>query len=63
MAFSHFISSLRQEASAETQILVDSSENAFKAALERWSNIDLKVPSAIIRPATEQDAVTIICTE
>lgn len=43
--------------SAEAKILIDSSETEFQDLLARWTEIDKKVPSAIVMPATEDDIV------
>ena len=54
------ISFLKSKLSSEAQILRDPSDAAFKDSLQRWSNIGLQVPGAIIKPATELDAVTAV---
>ncbi len=54
------ISCLEGKLSSEAQILRDPSSVAFQDSLQRWSNINLQVPGAIIKPATELDAVTAV---
>lgn len=60
MPLSKFLSSLKPRLSSGAEVLVDSSDNNFKTVLERWSNEGVEVPGAILRPATELDAVTIV---
>ena len=54
------LSSLKEKLSDDAQILQDSSDTSFKESLQRWSNLGLQVPGAIIKPATELDAVAIV---
>ncbi|KAJ6522064.1 hypothetical protein B0H19DRAFT_1348717 [Mycena capillaripes] len=53
----NFISSLKSQLSPQSRILADSTTDDFKESLLRWSDIDLKVPGAIVQPATERDVV------
>lgn len=57
MALQDFIDLLRSKVSKESRIVTDQQDAEFKASLERWSNLDLKVPGAIVRPANETDAI------
>ncbi|PQE03236.1 FAD binding domain containing protein [Rutstroemia sp. NJR-2017a BBW] len=60
MTLSNLLSSLEQKLSPGAEILIDSSSAKFKAVLQRWSDIDVKVPGAILRPTTKSDTVNII---
>lgn len=55
-----FVDVLHGQLSKASRILTDPQDAEFQASLERWSNFDLKVPGAIIKPASEQDIVLII---
>ena len=57
MTLQDLIDSLHGKVSKESRIVTDQQDAEFKASLERWSNLDLKVPGAIIRPANEKDAI------
>lgn len=57
MALGDFIQLLQSRVSKDTRILTDRQDDDFKKSLERWSNIDLKVPGAIVKPATEEDVI------
>ncbi|KAI2615209.1 FAD-binding domain-containing protein [Hypoxylon sp. NC1633] len=57
MASESFLSSLSSKLSPETKVLRDAKSSDFKASMERWSNYDLKVPFAIVQPASESDVV------
>lgn len=60
MAFADFISHLAPTLSPGAEILTDPWEDKFKTVLERWSNISVHTPAAILRPANEADAVAIV---
>jgi hypothetical protein len=60
MSLSTFLSSLKPGLSSGAEVLMDSSDGTFKTVLERWSNEGVEVPGAILRPATELDAITIV---
>ena len=60
MADSTFIQGLTAVLSSESRILTDESSAKFKASMDRWTKYNLKVPSAIIQPATENDVVTTV---
>ncbi|KAJ7486857.1 hypothetical protein FB451DRAFT_1228198 [Mycena latifolia] len=53
----NFISNLKSLLSLQSSILTDSTDGKFKELLLRWSDIDLKVPGAIVQPATEKDVI------
>ncbi|KAL1988299.1 hypothetical protein VTN96DRAFT_274 [Rasamsonia emersonii] len=55
-----FVDALRAKLSSDSHVLTDPQHAEFKDSLQRWSNIDLKVPRAIVRPANETDAVTTV---
>lgn len=52
-----FVEGLSGQISKESKILTDPQDADFQASLERWSNFDLKVPGAIIKPINETDLV------
>ncbi|KAK8134224.1 FAD binding domain-containing protein [Apiospora sp. TS-2023a] len=56
----HLITSLESKLSTGARILASREAPEFKASLERWSNLDVKVPFAIVQPAEERDIVNII---
>jgi hypothetical protein len=60
MLVSAFIPLLRPQLSPIADALTNSEDVVFKARLERWSNRDIKVPGAIISPATENDVAIIV---
>ncbi|KAI9698854.1 MAG: hypothetical protein M1820_007361 [Bogoriella megaspora] len=55
----NFLSSLKDNLSIDTEILTKS-HRLFDESLARWSNIDLKIPEAVIKPVSEADIVTIV---
>ena len=55
-----FLESLKGALSEGTKILTDQNDQGFKTSLERWSNLDLQVPAAIVKPISEADTVTIV---
>ncbi|KAG4411135.1 hypothetical protein IFR04_015734 [Cadophora malorum] len=57
MTVSTFLSAINAELSKEAKVLSDPDTNGFKAAHERWTDRDLKTPSAIVIVATEDDIV------
>ena len=57
MKLGEFITVLHDKLSPDSKILTDQQDNDFKTSLERWSNIDLQVPGAIIKPANEADVI------
>ena len=60
MTMNTVLSLLKEKLSHDAQILQDPADTAFKESLQRWSNLGLQVPGAIIKPATELDAVTTV---
>jgi hypothetical protein len=63
MSIASFVSSLKHQVSSKTQILTDPENPDFKTCLERWSNVDIQVPGAIICPATQSDVEIIVSHE
>lgn len=62
MAFADFISTITQTLSSGAEILTNPLEDKFKAVLERWSNISVHTPGAILRPANQLDTIKIVIT-
>ena len=62
MTVSTFLSVINAELSKEAEVLSDPDTNGFKAAHERWTDRDLKTPSAILIVATEDDIVKTVGT-
>ncbi|KAL1962835.1 hypothetical protein VTN77DRAFT_9110 [Rasamsonia byssochlamydoides] len=60
MQLQEFVDLLRGKLSSDSHILTDRETAEFKDSLQRWSNIDLKVPAAIVRPASETDVITTV---
>ena len=60
MSIAHLTHELRALLSPKALILDDRDSDDFKAALVRWSDVDLQVPAAIIKPATEDDIVVTV---
>ena len=58
MGFDHFISELEGRLSAKACILTDPSSKDFQIALQRWSDVEVQIPGAIVQVAEELDAVT-----
>lgn len=42
-------------------ILTDQSDALFKDLMRRWSDIDLKIPSAIVLPTSEEEIQKTVC--
>ncbi len=60
MKLNPFIETLRRALSEGSRILTDQNDQEFKTSLERWSDIDLQVPAAIVKPVSETDTVVIV---
>lgn len=60
MASLGFVQSLTAILSDKSRILTDEGSDDFKTSMDRWTSFGLKVPSAIVQPATEQDVVTTV---
>ena len=60
MAFNEFVSELRQTLSTQSRIITDVANKEFQLALLRWSDVDVKVPGAIVQVASESDAVVTV---
>lgn len=57
MTFSNFLTAIKSEVSPNAKILFDPSNEEFKAALQRWSDLNVQAPGAIVLVATEDDIV------
>jgi hypothetical protein len=57
MTISKFVESLSAELSPGASVLTDSASDEFKAAHERWTELELKTPGAIVLASTEEDIV------
>jgi hypothetical protein len=57
MAVSELLKTLHGELSANAKVLVDPTNDEFTVALQRWSDIEKKVPGAIVMVASEEDVV------
>ncbi|KAK8052542.1 FAD binding domain-containing protein [Apiospora rasikravindrae] len=55
-----FIPSLRARLSPSSKVLQDNTTSEFKSSLARWSDIDVRVPYAIVQAASEQDIVATV---
>lgn len=62
MALTEFLSELKQSLSAEARVITDASQKDFQLALLRWSDVDVKIPAAIVQVANESDAVQTVCS-
>ncbi|KAI4160592.1 MAG: hypothetical protein LQ342_005613 [Letrouitia transgressa] len=62
MALTKFLSELKQSLSAEARVMTDASQKDFQLALLRWSDVDVKVPAAIVLVMNEDDAVQTVKT-
>ncbi|KAJ6454303.1 hypothetical protein C8R47DRAFT_1228728 [Mycena vitilis] len=58
--FPTLLSKLTASISSESKILTDQSSEEFKGSLQRWSDIGIQIPAAIVLVATENDAVLAI---
>lgn len=54
------LSSLRQSLSKSSTIILEE-DAEYKPSMERWGNIDIKFPGAVIQPTSESDVVTTVC--
>lgn len=57
MKLGDIVQVLQDKLSANSKILVDQQTPDFKTSLERWSNLALQIPGAIVKPANEADLV------
>lgn len=57
MNLKSFVNLLHGQISKESKILTDPLDAEFRTSLERWSNFNLKVPGAIVKPVGEADIV------
>ncbi|KAK7001631.1 hypothetical protein R3P38DRAFT_2558324 [Favolaschia claudopus] len=54
-SFTTFLAQLPASISADTRVLTDEGSPEFQALMQRWSDIDLQTPTAIVLAATEND--------
>jgi hypothetical protein len=57
MAISQFVECLTAKLSQAACVLTDPASDEFKAALERWTELELKTPGAIVQVSSEEDTV------
>lgn len=57
MTIETFVHILQKGLSKDSKVLTDPSSSDFKATIERWSDLSLKVPGAIVKPANEEDVI------
>jgi hypothetical protein len=57
MAISKLVESLTTKLSPAAAVLTDPARDEFKAALERWTELDLETPGAIVLVSSEDDIV------
>jgi len=57
MAISKLVESLTAKLSPAAAILTDPASDKFKTALERWTELDLETPGAIVLVSSEEDIV------
>lgn len=57
MAISKFFESLTAKLSSAASVLTNAGSDEFKAALERWTELDFKTPGAIVLVASEEDII------
>ena len=57
-----FIKSLRKKIS-ESSLILTSGDLGFAKSLERWSNLDLKTPLAVVQPSNESDILSTVSDE
>ncbi|KAJ7817846.1 hypothetical protein B0H14DRAFT_3741148 [Mycena olivaceomarginata] len=55
--FSTFLSKLAASISTEAKVLTNRNGTEFQESLQRWSDIALKIPTAIVLVATENDVI------
>jgi hypothetical protein len=46
--------------SKDAQVLTDFTSEEFQQSMKRWSDVDVKIPSAIFKPACEADVIQIV---
>ncbi|KAG0647854.1 FAD-linked oxidoreductase chyH [Hyphodiscus hymeniophilus] len=51
---------LRPSLSESTGVFTDPSSDEFKTLMQRWSDLDVKEPAAILTPSSEEDIVQIV---
>jgi len=54
------VSELKPILSPNARVLTDAASDDFKLSTQGWSNINAKVPAAVVRPATFDDVSTFV---
>ena len=54
-----FVTDLHQKL-FKTSVILTESDPRFAAALERWTDIDRKVPAVVVQPANERDVAVLV---
>ncbi|PMD57104.1 Glucooligosaccharide oxidase [Hyaloscypha bicolor E] len=57
MTISKLVESLTAKLSPAASVLTDPASDEFKAALERWTELDLETPGAVVLVSSEEDIV------
>lgn len=57
MAISKLVESLTAKLPPAASVLTDPASDEFKAALERWTELDLETPGAVVLVSSEEDIV------
>lgn len=52
---------LKNLLSKNSQVLTDPLNPEFQTSNQRWSDEHIKTPAAILKPASEEDTVLIVC--
>lgn len=60
MAVNNLAKVLQPKLSPDAKILTASDSEQFQQQLERWSDLDLKIPTAIVLAGTEQDVTIVV---
>lgn len=61
MALNEFVSELKGSLSPDACVLTDASSKDFQLALQRWSDVGIMIPGAIVKVASEHDAIVTVC--
>jgi hypothetical protein len=60
MAVNNLVKDLQPKLSPDAKTLTASDSEQFQQRLERWSDLDLKILTAIVLPRTEQDVAIVV---
>lgn len=60
MPIAEFVLYIRGCLSEDAAILTDRTDAHFWTTPKRWSNVGVKVPGAVVRPACEDDVVKVV---